>query len=124
MNGPTIVLSVADPGMDWGFPGAFGSGRGYRDGLGSTSDGAIAQDTSDVAGVAIAGVVEGSAADQAGLAVGDTITSLNGTAVTSADGLSSVIAASEVGAGMTIAWTDADGGEHTATVSLGAGPVG
>ena len=105
--------------------------RGYgTEGFGGVQDGTIDADSgqvvdgADVDGVPIAGVVSGGAAASAGLAAGDTITSLNGTPVTSADQLSSVIAAAEVGDRMTIAWTDADGTSHSATVTLGEGPVG
>jgi S1-C subfamily serine protease len=83
-----------------------------------------AQGASGSAGVAVAGTVTGSAAEQAGLAAGDTITSLDGTSVTSADQLSALIAAGDVGDRMTVTWTDTDGGAHRATVTLGAGPVG
>ena len=90
--------SVTDPDMDWGFPGGYGSGPGYRGRPGRHVRRARSSRTRPTSPESpSAGVVEGSAADQAGLAAGDTVTSLNGTAVTSADQLSSVIAASRGG---------------------------
>lgn len=120
------TTSTGDQGLG-GWADGYG-GRSY--GLGGMSDGTIDADSgtvvdgANVDGVPIAGVVSGGAAASAGLTAGDTITALNGTPVTSADQLSSVIAAAEVGDRMTIAWTDAEGTSHSATVALGEGPVG
>lgn len=115
--------ALTDLAPAWGLPGQ-GYGRGYRDDLGSTSDPGTVEGASAVPGVLIAGVVEGSAAQRAGLAAGDTITALDGAAVTSAEQLSSVIAAADVGAQMSVTWTDASGTARSTTVTLGAGPVG
>jgi S1-C subfamily serine protease len=75
-------------------------------------------------GATIAGVVTGSAAADAGLQAGDTITAVDGTAVGSASTLSSVLGAHAPGDQVRIAWTDAGGTSHTATVTLIAGPAG
>jgi S1-C subfamily serine protease len=119
----TASASQGYAGGGFGGPDGFGYGTpgGVQDG---TTDSGQVQSSSDDEGVAIAGVVSGTAAEEAGLTAGDTITALNGSAVTTAEQLSSVIAAAEVGDRMTIAWTDASGQDHTATVTLGAGPVG
>lgn len=75
-------------------------------------------------GVTISGTVDGSAAEAAGLAVGDVITALDGDSITSADELSGLIAAHSVGDRIRLEWTDSAGDEHSATVTLGEGPVG
>ena len=74
-------------------------------------------------GAPIGGVVSGTAADRAGLAAGDTITRLGGHAVTSADDVATLLADHDPGDRVSIAWTDASGTEHTATVTLGASLV-
>ena len=75
------------------------------------------------AGAVIAGVVPGSAAASAGLAAGDTITAVNGTAITSASTLSSALASKAPGAKVTITWTDSAGASHRASLTLGSGPA-
>lgn len=76
------------------------------------------------AGVAVAGVVEGSAAESSGLTSGDTITSIDGTQVRTADELTARIGEHSVGDRITIVWLDSLGAQHQATVQLGVGPVG
>ena len=75
------------------------------------------------AGAQIAGVVDGSAAAKAGLRAGDSITAVDGTAITSANGLSSVLDAHEPGDQVRLAYTDSAGQSHSVTVTLGAGPA-
>lgn len=72
----------------------------------------------------IAQVSDGGAADDAGIAVGDTVTSVDGTAVPTADQLRSVLAGTSAGDRVTIGWTTADGDARTATVTLGQAPIG
>lgn len=79
---------------------------------------------SDVTGALVAEVQDDSPAQDAGIAVGSTITSLNGRAVTSGDALAAAVAELSVGDNATVAWTDPSGEAHTATVALGEGPVG
>jgi S1-C subfamily serine protease len=74
-------------------------------------------------GVAVAGTVEGSGAAAAGIVAGDTITSLDGTAVTSAEALTSAIQSHAVGDRVTVGYTDANGAAKTVTVTLTAGPA-
>lgn len=80
--------------------------------------------SSDVTGALVASVVNDSPAEAAGLTVGSTITSLNGSAVTSSDVLSAAVAKLAVGDRVTVAWTDTSGQAHTATITLGEGPIG
>jgi S1-C subfamily serine protease len=75
------------------------------------------------AGVLVSGIVDGSAAVGSGIAAGDTITAVNGTAATTADSLSSLIKAHAVGDQVTITYTDASGASHQVTVTLAAGPA-
>ena len=75
------------------------------------------------AGAVIAGTVSGSGAADAGLTAGDTITALAGKAVNSADALKALVASHDPGDRVQIAWTDASGQSHTATVTLGSGPA-
>ncbi len=80
--------------------------------------------SSDVTGAYVAGVVEDSPAAGAGLTTGSTITSLNGSATTTADALSEAVSALDVGDRVNVAWTDSSGAAHAATIALGEGPVG
>jgi S1-C subfamily serine protease len=79
--------------------------------------------TATSGGVAVAGTVEGSGAASAGLAEGDTITSIDGTAVASADALTSAIQSHSVGDHVTVGYTDSTGAAKTVTVTLTAGPA-
>ena len=73
------------------------------------------------AGVLVAGVVDGSAAEAAGLTAGSTITALDGSSVTSAEGLASAVSEHAAGDQVSVTWTDVDGTAHTATVTLRSG---
>lgn len=80
--------------------------------------------SSEVTGAYVAGVVDDSPAAAAGLTTGSTITSLNGSSVTSGDQLVEAVGDLDVGARVTVAWTDDTGQAHSSTVTLGNGPVG
>lgn len=71
----------------------------------------------------VVSTVEGGAADDAGITAGDTITSLNGTAISTAEQLRAALADLDPGDQATLRWTDSDGAEHAATVTLGRAPV-
>jgi len=74
-------------------------------------------------GALVGGVVKGSAAADARLQAGDTITAVNGTSVTSATGLSKIMQQLEPGQQARITWRDSSGASHTKTVTLGTGPA-
>jgi S1-C subfamily serine protease len=74
-------------------------------------------------GAQIAGVTPGSAAAAAGLAAGDTITSLAGHNITSPDQIRSVLNGYHPGDRVSISWTDQYGASHTGTVTLATGPA-
>ncbi|GAB3120603.1 S1C family serine protease [Glaciibacter psychrotolerans] len=78
---------------------------------------------STVPGATIGGVIEGTGAANAGLSVGDTITAVNGTTITSASDLTAVLAGFAPGQDVTLTWVDASGASATATVTLGVGPA-
>jgi S1-C subfamily serine protease len=80
--------------------------------------------SAEVTGALVAGVEDGSGADEAGMVVGSTITSLDGRATTSADALAGAVAELAVGDRVRVAWTDPAGHAHSDTVTLGDGPVG
>ncbi|AEI12768.1 S1C family serine protease [Cellulomonas gilvus] len=76
------------------------------------------------AGATIAGVVADTPAAEAGLEAGDTVTAVDGTAVSSGDELSSVLAGYAPGDEVTLTWTSGStGGTQTATVTLVQGPA-
>ena len=106
--GATAFLGVeVSPQSGAGGFGGFGNGDGS-----STSGGAT-----------VAGVVNGSAAAQAGLAQGDVITSVAGHTIASSTDVSSALAAHHPGDKISLSWTDQSGQSQTATVTLGSGPA-
>ena len=84
----------------------------------------MAQAFGDADGALVAGTVQGSAAESAGITRGSTITAFNGSTITSASQLSNAVAAVDAGKSVNVSWTDASGTSHTATVTLKAGPIG
>ncbi|TCI97463.1 trypsin-like peptidase domain-containing protein [Aeromicrobium sp. IC_218] len=80
------------------------------------------QDTGS--GAVVVGTVDGSAAQDAGVSAGSTITALDGTEVTGADALSAAVGEHEPGDTVRLTWTDASGSSHQASVTLREGPVG
>ena len=74
-------------------------------------------------GATIAGVIDGTPAAAAGLAAGDVITAVDGTAVADASALSALLATYDAGDAVSIAWTDSAGTAHSATITLIEGPA-
>lgn len=72
----------------------------------------------------IVAVEPGTGAARAGLAAGDTITSLDGTSVASYRELKAELAKLTAGQRVPITWTDAAGDAHSATITLGTAPIG
>ena len=102
-----------------GNQGSGGSGTGGLFGGGNASGNSGSSGTS---GVAVSGVVSGGPAANAGLASGDTITSLDGQSIDSATTISSLLVSHHPGDKVQISWVDSSGQAHTATVDLGSGP--
>lgn len=71
----------------------------------------------------LAGVLEGTPAASAGLVAGDTITSVDGVAVSTAATLSSELAAHAPGDAVALTWTSPDGTSSSASVTLIEGPA-
>jgi len=89
------------------------SAAGYGYAYGSTG----------TAGATVSGVIDGGSAAAAGLTAGDTITALGGTTIGSAQDLTAALGALKPGQTVSVSWTDAAGGAHTADVTLAQGPV-
>jgi S1-C subfamily serine protease len=79
--------------------------------------------TQTAGGVVIGGIIAGTPAATAGLAEGDTLTAVDGTAVTTSDALSALIATYEPGDSVTVTYTSAAGVSQQATVTLMEGPA-
>jgi S1-C subfamily serine protease len=75
-------------------------------------------------GAAVAGVVQGTPAESAGLSRGDVITSVAGSKVTSATDLTTLLDQHHPGDRVKVVWTDVSGRSHSASVKLATGPVG
>jgi S1-C subfamily serine protease len=73
-------------------------------------------------GATISSVISGDPAQQAGLAAGDVITSIDGQSVGSASALSNLVISHHPGDKIQVGWTDTSGQSHTGTVNLGSGP--
>jgi S1-C subfamily serine protease len=106
------------PGFGGTIPGFGGDIGGFGGDIGGSASGSTSG-----SGVAISGVVPGSAAARAGLAGGDQITSVAGHTVTSSSDIQSVLGNYHPGDKISISWTDQSGQSHTATVTLSAGPA-
>jgi S1-C subfamily serine protease len=79
--------------------------------------------TGTTSGVTIGGTESGTAAANAGLAEGDTITALNGTTITSGTQITEAIVSLHPGDKVTVTYTDTSGQSHTVTLTLGTGPA-
>jgi S1-C subfamily serine protease len=101
--------------------GGFGgsSGSDGSSGFGGFGDG----QGSSATGVAISGTLSGSPAANAGLAAGDTITSVGGQSVSTAQDISHVLVKYHPGDSISISWVDQSGQSQTANVTLASGPA-
>lgn len=89
-----------------------GAASGYQSDFGASTSGAT-----------ISGVVDGGPTAAAGLVAGDTITAVNGSAITSAQDLTAALGSLEPGQTVSISWIDQSGASHDAQVTLANGPV-
>jgi S1-C subfamily serine protease len=83
----------------------------------------VATDGVTATGAAISSVVQDGPAAAAGIVGGDVITAINGTTVTSGSDLKTVLNKYQAGTKVTVSWTDASGGSHSASVTLIQGPA-
>jgi S1-C subfamily serine protease len=74
-------------------------------------------------GALVAGVLNGSPAQSAGIAAGEVITQLGGANVTSAQSLTTAMRSHRPGDSVQVTWVDTSGQRHTATVTLVTGPA-
>ncbi|MDR7252916.1 S1-C subfamily serine protease [Nocardioides sp. BE266] len=74
-------------------------------------------------GATVAEVADGTPAASLGLEVGDVITAVDGTAVSSSSQLSELIGGHDAGDRVTITWTDSTGATRSGTVTLAVGAV-
>jgi len=74
-------------------------------------------------GVLISGIISSSAAAGTGLAAGDTITAVDGTATPTSESLRSLIKTHAVGDRVTVTYTDGSGASQQVAVTLTAGPA-
>jgi S1-C subfamily serine protease len=82
-----------------------------------------AQDSgTGTSGALIASVVSGGPSGDAGLVEGDTITSLDGTSISSPDSLTTVMTSQKPGNTVQVGYIDSSGQQHTVSVQLGNGP--
>ena len=71
----------------------------------------------------IAGTLSGSPAANAGLTAGDTITSVGGQSVSTAQDIAQVLVKHHPGDSISISWVDQSGQSQTANVTLASGPA-
>jgi S1-C subfamily serine protease len=90
---------------------------------GSSGFGGQGSSQGSAAGATIVGALSGSPAAAAGLAEGDTITSVGGQTVSSASDIAQVLVKFHPGDKISVSWTDASGQSHSATVALTSGPA-
>src|SRR6266566_6197075 len=113
--GATAFLGIetdgSGSGSGSGDSGGFGGFGGFGDGSGTSN------------GVTIAGALSGSAAANAGLTAGDTITSVGGQAVSSTSDIQQALVKYHPGDKISLSWLDQSGQSQTATVTLGSGPA-
>ena len=74
-------------------------------------------------GALVVGVINGSPADQAGLAQYSVITDVAGNAINSSSDLGSVLHSYKPGTAIQVTWTDQASASHSATITLTTGPA-
>ncbi len=74
-------------------------------------------------GATVSSVAAGTPAAKAGLVAGDTITAVDGTAITGGTGLTTALHPHHPGDRVSLTWVSAAGASHTATVTLASGPA-
>jgi S1-C subfamily serine protease len=96
-------------------PTSQGSGSGFG-GFGGSQG-------SSATGVTISGTLSGSPAANAGLTAGDTITSVGGQSVSTAQDIAHVLVKYHPGDSISIGWVDQSGQSQTTNVTLASGPA-
>ncbi|HEX3795232.1 MAG TPA: trypsin-like peptidase domain-containing protein [Acidimicrobiales bacterium] len=112
--GATAFLGIEISTASENQGGFNGNGFGGQSGVGGEGTSA--------SGATVAGVVTSSPAQEAGLAEGDVITSVDGQTVSSPTDVTDLLEPHHPGDKVKIGWTDTSGGSHSATVQLTSGP--
>jgi S1-C subfamily serine protease len=101
-----------------------GTANGYGDPFGGNGDfgGPAGRGATTGNGAYVENVQSGSGAQNAGITAGSTITSVDGTSVTSASQLTHLMVPYQPGNSVRVTWTDSSGQSHSATIELGSGP--
>jgi S1-C subfamily serine protease len=110
-------------GDDNGLGGGGNDFGGGSDLGGGSQLGTGGGEQSDAQGAVVQQIISGTPAASTGLAAGDTIVGVDGTAVSSSDGLTTALDAHKPGDSVTITWVDAQGSQQSAKVTLGSGPA-
>jgi S1-C subfamily serine protease len=97
-----------------------GSGSGGFGGFGGQGSQSSQSSTN---GVTVAGTVSGSAAANAGLTEGDTVTAIAGQSVSSAEDIAHALVKYHPGDSISVSWTDTSGQSHTSNLTLASGPA-
>jgi S1-C subfamily serine protease len=128
--GATAFLGIESGGSssgsgsgDSGGFGGFGQGDGSGFGGFGQGDGSGSDGSGTSSGVTISGALSGSPAASAGLTEGDTITSVDGQAVSSASDIQQALVKHHPGDKISVNWVDQSGQSQTATVTLASGPA-
>ena len=101
-------------------PTSQGSGSGFG---GSGFGGFGGSQGNSTSGVTISGTLSGSPAANAGLTAGDTITSVGGQSVSTAQDIAHALVKYHPGDSISITWVDQSGQSQTANVTLANGPA-
>jgi S1-C subfamily serine protease len=117
------VASQQSSSTGGGYPGGGYSGGGFGGIFGGLGGSSGDQGGSSSSGATLQTVQPGSPAANAGLAEGDTITSLAGQTVSSAEDIQHILVQYHPGQSITITWVDQYGQSHTASVTLATGPA-
>ena len=121
--GATAFLGIESDGSGSGSGSGDSGGFGDGSGFGGQGDGSGTNGSGTSNGVTIAGTLSGSAAANAGLAAGDTITSVGGQAVSSTSDIQQALVKYHPGDKISVSWVDQSGQSQTATVTLASGPA-
>ena len=117
--GATAFLGIeSQPTSQGSSSGSGGSGFGS-----SGFGGFGGSQGSSTNGVAISGTLSGSPAANAGLTAGDTITSVGGQSVSTAQDIAHVLVKYHPGDSISIGWVDQSGQSQTTNVTLASGPA-
>ena len=120
-----ITAGHASATIHIGLPALLGVQVSPSGSLGGNSQGGYGGNTGGTTsnGADVAGVASGSPADKLGIVAGDTVTAIDGDAVTTPESLSTIIRTHQPGEKVTVTWTDQSGTRHSGSATLITGPA-